>query len=54
MLSREYWLGIRPMKDYAEPTVETYGSIEKLSEKGSDSGYGGRGGRGGDQGRGRN
>ncbi len=28
------------MKDYAEPTVETYGSVEELSESGHDGGYG--------------
>lgn len=28
------------MKDYAEPTVETYGSVEKLSETNNDDGYG--------------
>lgn len=40
------------MKDYAKPTVETYGSVEKLSESGHDGGYGGRGGDG--RGRGAN
>jgi hypothetical protein len=29
------------MKDYETPTIETYGSVEKLSEKGHiDGGYG--------------
>ncbi|WP_435093008.1 hypothetical protein [Halorubrum sp. N11] len=35
---------MRPMKDYAEPTVETYGSVEELSETNNDGGYGGDGG----------
>lgn len=28
------------MKDYTEPTVETYGSVEELSEEGHDGDYG--------------
>lgn len=35
-----YEVGINPMKDYVEPTVKTYGSVEELSESGRDGGYG--------------
>lgn len=34
------------MKDYTEPSVETYGSVEELSQSSNDEGYGGGGGEG--------
>jgi hypothetical protein len=36
----EYHVGRTPMKDYTAPTVETYGSVEELSESMNDGGYG--------------
>jgi len=31
--------GFVPMKEYNRPTVETYGSVEELTESGMDDGY---------------
>ncbi|WP_435099881.1 hypothetical protein [Halorubrum sp. N11] len=31
------------MKDYAKPIVETYGSVEEISESSNDGSYGGSG-----------
>jgi hypothetical protein len=39
----EYHVGRTPMKDYITPTVETYGSVEELSET-VDGDYGNDGG----------
>ena len=36
----ECYVGVKPMEDYAAPTVETYGSVEELSESMDDGGYG--------------
>ncbi|WP_254839553.1 lasso RiPP family leader peptide-containing protein [Natronomonas marina] len=36
------------MKDYDPPTVETYGSVEELTQQGYDDGYGDNGGGGAD------
>lgn len=36
----EWKMGAKPMKDYERPSIETYGTVEALTEQTIDDGYG--------------